>query len=177
MTALIRLTPEQVEEAQEMGAKTFERWQRHRGHYRNLYGSHVRGKIGEIAVEEWAHRQGIAVVESIFRDPSREREADLLLGSALVDVKTWDASGWPEWGRCVAPTQLPALRRKATLLVWCYVEEHRYVDVTVAGWNTLDEIAATALRPTGPAGREVLNHQLPDSEVRPLDSLAVLLRS
>lgn len=171
MSTTVVLAPQQVADAQSLGEATFARWSGRRGHYRNLLGSHVRGKYGEVGVEEWARRNELSPFEAIFRDLEREREADVRIRFTLVDVKTWDAKGWEAWGRCVAPTQLPALRRKASLIVWCYVATGPSVAVTIDGWNTLDEIAETAVRPTGPAGREVMNHQLAMSDVRPLASL------
>lgn len=154
-----------------MGQETFERWKNRPGHYRNLLGSHVRGKFGEVAVEEWALRNSISPCESMFRDPRLEREADIRLRFTLADVKAWDSKGWAAWGRCVAPTQVAALQRKATVIIWCHVAERRDVEVVVAGWNTLNEVVATAVRATGPAHAPVMNHQVADADLHDIAEL------
>ncbi len=173
MTATIILSAAQVTEARAMGQETFERWKGRPGHYRNLLRSHVRGKFGEVAVEEWARREAVSPCEPLFRHPEREREADIRLRFTLADVKTWDASGWAAWGRCIAPTQVAALRRKATVIIWCHVAQRRDVEVTIAGWNTLDEIVAASVRPTGPPHAPVMNHQVSEEDVRDLSDLLV----
>ena len=90
MTTLIRLTEEQVADATELAVATFGRWQNAPGHYRNTLASHRKGKLGEVAVEVWGLRNGLHV-EPWFRDPARERDADIGLSGLRLDVKTWDA--------------------------------------------------------------------------------------
>lgn len=167
MTEIMLLTPAQVADASQLGQATFDRWQGRPGYYRNLAGSHRRGKLGEVAVEVWAQRHGIAPLDAIFRDPGREREADLQLPFTLADVKTWHGKGWAAWGRCVAVKQLPTLTQKAAVVVWCHVSERRDVEITLAGWNTLGDVEAAPELWTGPEGKQVHNYQLAVKESAP----------
>jgi hypothetical protein len=172
---VVHLTPEQIADAEALGQATFERWQSARGHYWNTLASHRKGKLGEIAVETWADEQRqIAVVESWFRDPERERDADLRLNMQRFDVKTWDVSTWQSMGRCVRPGQINALRRKAEGIVWCIVDEAAQA-VGIAGWSTVGDVAALPVTMTGRPGRLLENHQVPLDGMRDMDSLLATL--
>ena len=168
----ILLSPEQVGDAEALGEETFEQWKRAPGRYRNTPNSHRKGKLGELAVELWL--QGAdRLLDSPFRELDREREADVLaVGPLRLEVKTWTAAFWPRDGRCVTPGQMRPMRARADAVVWCSVQEDDGgVRVTVHGWSTLDDIAATALRETGPGYRKIVNHQVEESELRPLEEL------
>lgn len=60
VAALIQLTDEQVAEATNLATATYERWQSARGHYRNTFASHRKGKLGEVAVETWGDSERTA---------------------------------------------------------------------------------------------------------------------
>jgi hypothetical protein len=155
-----------------MGLETYERWQGRAGHYRNLEKSHRLGKLGEVAVARWATEAGVQPIERMYEDGSREREADLLLGKVRVDVKTWSASTWPAWGRCVATAQLTALKRKADAIIWTFAEERGgQVRVTVVGWSTMQDIEAAPVKPTGPQHAPVINHQVEPDKIRSAGAL------
>ena len=168
----VLLTPDQVTDSDALAHATFEKRQAVSGRYCNTLNSHRKGKLGEVAVESWL-RSANRLLESPFRDIEREREADILAtGPLRLEVKTWTARYWPEMGRCVTPGQVRPMRARADAVVWCSVAEHGgEVRVTIQGWSTLDDIAATALRETGPEFKKIVNHQLEETELRPLQEL------
>ena len=169
----VELSSSQLAEATELGLATHARWSDYKGHYPNKPDVHLRGKIGEVAVEQWAKNQGLAAT-SWFRDESRERDADLLIGDCRVEVKTWNGTGWKDWGRCVRPEQLSALERKADAILWCYITQSKETTVvTLAGWSKLADVKATPVTTTGPPGNRLTNHQLGQSELRDLSTLPV----
>lgn len=174
MTALLTLTDDQIAEATALAEATYERWKSAPGYYRNTLSSHRKGKLGEVAVDAWASANGLRV-EAWYRDPTQERNADVRLNLQRFDVKTWDVSTWEAMGRCVRPGQVAALRRKAEGIVWCFVDE-RQRQVCLAGWSTIDEVAALPVVETGPAGRTLANHQMPLGSMHGLDELLVRLK-
>jgi hypothetical protein len=174
VTALIVLTPDQVADAVSLAEATYERWKSAPGYYRNTLSSHRKGKLGEVAADLWACDIGLRV-EPWYRDPAKERNADLRLNLQRFDVKTWDVTTWESMGRCVRPGQVAALRRKAEGILWCFVDE-KHDQVCIAGWSTIDEIAALPVVETGPVGRTVENHQMPVGDMHGLDELLARLR-
>jgi hypothetical protein len=169
---VIDLTPAEVAEATRMGLETYERWRGRPGHYRNLEKSHRLGKLGEVAIARWATESGVQPIECLYEDGAREREADLVLGAVLVDVKTWSASTWPAWGRCVATSQLAALKRKAAAIIWTFTEERDgQVRVTIVGWSTMQDIEAAPVKSTGPQHALVINHQVEPNNIRKPEAL------
>ncbi len=170
-TATVLLDQEQIDEASRLAEASHAEWKNAPGHYRNKPNTHRVGKLGEIGVEGWARAEpNITEVDSAFRDGARVREADLILDGVRIEVKTWSLSGWLEWGRCVAPQQVPAIRKKADGVVWCHWDETES-RLAVAGWSTLNEIADRPIIMTGPAGRTIANHQIPVEELRPLGTI------
>jgi hypothetical protein len=160
-----------------LGAATYERYRRDAGHYRNLERSHRVGKLGEVAVEQWLRSQGFDP-DAAYKDPSREREPDLIVETRGVEVKSWRPETWIEWGRCVTPAQMPGMERKAQAIVWTVVEDELDpARVEVAGWSSPEEVAATELRPTGPPRKPIMNHQVDLDELRDLSELVEFLRS
>ncbi len=167
----VRLTTEESAEARRLAEFTHARWKNTTGHYRNLPRSHLLGKLGEVAAEKWARDQGVDV-EAVFRDLDREREADLIVGVLRVDVKTWTAAYWDNWGRCVAVSQLPRLRTKADAILWTTHDDTSGADVvTLRGWSTMVDVTASEVRETGPAYRTVVNHQLDPPDLREISTL------
>ena len=47
----VSLNRENIEDAIALAEITYARWKNRAGHYPNLYNSHVKGKLGEIAIE------------------------------------------------------------------------------------------------------------------------------
>jgi len=170
MPVLIALTEDEVAEANRLGDATYEVFKGRPGYYRNLRGSHRKGKYGEMAVEKWAKALGLEV-EPVFRDISLTSREDLVIGGLRVEVKTWDDKTWEDMGRCVTPGQVGTLGRKADAIVWCSVEGS---EVTLHGWSTLDDVEAQPVSLTGPAHYPVANHQVPAERLRPLDRLLEL---
>lgn len=167
----IRLTAAQVAEAEAMAAQTYERWKDEAGYYGNRPDKHRTGKLGEVAVESWLVSGGITV-ESPFRTPDRESEADLVAYRARLEVKTWDSSYWHEWGRCVQADQAEDLSRKADVVVWCSLSESSEAPtVAIHGYSDVGEVLAAPIRRTGPPWRKVTNYQIDLPLIRPLDEL------
>ena len=54
------------------------RWASSPGHYRNQWASHLVGRLGEIAVEQFLLQQGVPV-QTHFRFPERESLCDIEL--------------------------------------------------------------------------------------------------
>ncbi len=170
MPVVVSLTDDEVAEAIRLGDATWAMFRGKPGHYRNLQTSHHKGKMGEIAVEKWATGLG-RKVEPVFRDISQTSREDLVISGIRVEVKTWDDRWWEEMGRCVTPRQLPALRRKADVIIWCSVDGN---EVTPHGWSTLNDVEARPVTLTGPAHHPVANHQVPADQLRQLDELLEL---
>lgn len=180
----IMLTTEEVADADRMAQTTYERWKTEPGHYSNTMNSHRMGKRGELAAERWALQNGVHG-DSPFRDPNREKEADLVLATGedahliRVDAKTWDEQYWIDLGRCLAVGQIESLAEKAEAVFWLTLREagDGTVVVTLRGWSTIDDIRSAPRRRTGrPTMRQVYNYQLEEGQLRPMDDLVVTLR-
>jgi hypothetical protein len=176
MSEVYRLKGADLQLARRLAEATFEQWRRFQGHYNNTVDSHLRGKVGEIAVASLLEAHGCGC-ERVFEDLSREDECDIVVGGSRwprVDVKTWNARYWAEMGRCVSVSQLPFLRRKADAVVWCISPRSltEGAEVEVRGWSTIEDIEHAPRRVTGPAGRrQVDNHQVEEGTLRPFSSL------
>jgi hypothetical protein len=168
MPALVNLTADEVAEANRLGDATWELFKGKPGYYGNRQASHRMGKLGEIAVEKWAMAQGFEV-EPVFRDITQVTREDLVIGGIRVEVKTWEAKYWDDMGRCVRPMQLPALRRKTDIVIWCSRDGS---EVTLHGWSTIADIVAQPVVMTGPTHKRLDNHQVPVDELRPLEAMA-----
>ncbi len=160
--------------------ETFRLFENSPGHYNNTLDSHFRGKIGELVCVQWAESSGFPC-EPIFRDAHRMQETDLHWGgphSQRIEVKTWNATFWQNLGRCIAVNQMPNIRAKADIVLWCITPDGiaSGISVEIAGWNTVAEIAQLPSVLTGPkGGRQVHNHQIPIDQGRPLADLVNLL--
>jgi hypothetical protein len=170
VSVLVSLDEEEVAEATRLADATYALFRNHPGYYRNLRGSHLRGKLGEMAVAKWATALGFEV-KPLFRDITLTSREDVVIGNLRVEVKTWDHATWTDMGRCVTPGQLGSLRRKADAILWCSVDGS---DVTLHGWSTLDDVEAQPVTMTGPAHYPVANHQVPAVLLRPLEDLLAL---
>jgi hypothetical protein len=162
------------------------RWGNAPGHYRNQWTSHLVGRLGEAAAEQFLRQRGLPV-QSHFRFPEREAMCDIEIASVRLDVKTWSATFWPDLGRCVAVNQLPVLERKADAVLWCVLHEKAAlpkdewldkpsVRVALWGYSTLADIRQSPISLTGRPGMpQVRNHQVAEKNIRPFDELMSLL--
>ena len=150
------------------------------GYYNNNLNSHLRGKCGEVAVSRLLKAYGVTV-EDHWEDLALIAAADLTLENKIrVDVKTWDERYWEEMGRCIAYGQVPTLREKADVIIWCHSESvvRPGMKVFAAGWSNTSEIELSPRRMTGPAsGRKVDNYQLDVDAMRPIIDLISLALS
>jgi hypothetical protein len=158
------------------------RWGSAPGHYRNQWASHLVGRLGEVAAEQFFASRGLVVL-SHFRFPEREALCDIELAALRFDVKTWSAAFWNDLGRCAAVNQMPVLERKADGILWCVLHENASlskdawlakasVRVALRGYSTLADIRQSPVRLTGrPGMRQVRNHQVAEKDIRRLDAL------
>ena len=183
MTVSVQLTDEMVADARAMAAETHRPFANSPGYYNdNRFARHFRGKLGEVACEQWAISAGIPC-EPIFRDNNRMQAADLHFGglnSHRIEVKTWNVKHWQNLGRCVSVKQMPGIRAKADAVIWCVTPDSiaSVTTVEIVGWNTVAEIAQMprVLTRAG-SGRPVCNHQVPVEQVRPLEELVNCLQT
>jgi len=172
----IAFTNEELGRVVILAWRTARKFKGFKGHYTNSLGNHFVGHVGSLGAEKWALANGLAPV-GIFRDIERAAECDLhvtLRGQLKrVEVKTWSQDYWDEWGRCVAVGQVDDLKQKTDLIVWAVVfpdDDGRPVAM-VNGWSTLADVVAAPKKWTGPAGRQVHNHQVDAEKIRDLASL------
>jgi hypothetical protein len=171
------LSAEETELARTLAEATYQRHRSSSGSYRNLPRSHLVGKLGEMGVEKWLRSESFSP-DAAYRDPERERDPDLVVDARGIAVKSWRPDTWPDWGRCITPSQMPGMQKKAQAIVWTIVEDElEPVRIEVAGWSTPDEVAATELRPTGPPYKPIVNHQVDIGNLRELRELVELLRA
>jgi hypothetical protein len=179
----VRLGHDMVSQLKEAATASLTQFAGRSGYYRNTANSHLRGKLGEAAVHALLS-QGSLAAEAVFLDDSRLNEADVVVhgvsGSDVtlrVEVKSWNEKHWESLGRCVAAGQLPALEKKADVVVWCTTPAvvGEEVDVEIVGWNEVSEIDAAPRRHTGFRGRQVDNYQVDREGVRPIEELLRLL--
>jgi hypothetical protein len=169
----ITLTDKRLLEADDLAQQTFEKFKNQNGYYNNTANSHLKGRLGEMAVEQLCEELSLDF-ESVFRDLSRDKECDLVVNSLKIEVKTWSTSYWDDMGRCIAVGQLGTLQKKANYIIWCttnYSGDGVAV-VEIQGWNFVSEIEDAPVRWTGPVqGRQVKNHQFDQGDLRRMDEL------
>jgi hypothetical protein len=186
--AVITLDQVAIQWAVGAADESMARWASAPGHYRNQWTSHLVGRLGEIAAEQFLMSHSVQV-QAHFRCPERESLCDIELlaaGRALsvrLDVKTWSQAFWPDLGRCIAVNQLQALEHKAEGILWCILHESARrpraiwqtliaVRVSIAGYSTMSDVRQAPIRLTGRAGMpKVKNHQIAELDLRPSDEL------
>jgi len=186
--AVITLDQEAIRWAVSAADESLARWASSPGHYRNQWVSHLVGRLGEIAAEQFLLSHGVQV-QAHFRFSERESLCDIEIlsaGRALsvrLDVKTWSEAFWPDLGRCIAVNQLQALDHKADGILWCILHESARrprsiwqtldaVRVSIAGYSTISDVHQAPIRLTGRAGMpQIKNHQIAEQDLRPLDEL------
>jgi len=154
---------------------TYEKFKSFGGRYPNKLSSHRLGKLSEIGTDAWAHWMGLQV-DSAYSDLGRLREADLIIGSYRIEIKSWADWTWEGMGRCIRPAQMASIRAKADAVLWTVVSETTVgVEVKIEGWSTPEEVAAEPITVTGPPHLRLENHQVSINQMRPLDLLLELL--
>lgn len=174
---IVVLEPNETKLMLRLAAAAHEQWKQATGHYGdNRLHRHQTGKTGELAVAKFLDSQGVPC-DRAFSDMSREGEADVIAPNGRIEVKTWSSHWWTAGGRCVTPTQLPHIQRKADIVIWCVIAgppENGEVDLR--GWSTIAEIAARPVIDTSVGGHTVRNHQVPESELHSIDDLVSLIK-
>lgn len=107
----VRLSSAEKHDASSLADETYALFRKRQGFYPNTLASHLKGKLGEVAVEKWLRASGVEV-EAPFRDISQTRREDIRTGGIRLEVKTWDDKTWLTMGRCVRPPHSQASARK-----------------------------------------------------------------
>ena len=188
MDKIVQITVDrtEVEWAIEVARRSIAKWVDHEGYYTNRIESHLKGKLGELAVEKYLLEAGHAI-DSHFRFADREKLSDIVVKIrkyaqvCRLEVKTWSRNYWAELGRCIAVEQYPDLKKKADLIVWCVLDAVNVADllttpahVTIAltGWSRIGEIASAPVKDTGTGKmRKVKNYQFAESDLHPIQEL------
>lgn len=134
----------------------------------NDQGNDLIGALGEVAVSRWAHSTGL-LCDDAYSDPTRYREADVVLGAGRrFDVKTCAAGA--RWR--FPQAQVDRIEAKADGVIWCEVIEATEnwdvvsYAVTVLGWTRSSAIVVA------PTCRDNENlRAIPDGDVLSLDAL------
>ena len=172
-----RLTDQDWTLANTLARATLEVFRNRPGHYTNNLNSHLRGKCGEIAATRILERIGVEVA-SHWTDVASMSMSDMTLNERIrVDVKTWSETYWEDMGRCIALSQLNALKAKADAIVWCRTPQllAEAIEVVVAGWSSMKDIDLAPVRFTGPEfGRKVENYQLDEHSLRKISTLKIM---
>ena len=181
----VTLSQEDIAWAVQRAQETLARWGKVYGHYNNKFNSHLKGRLGEVAVEKLIQQWELKHA-SHFRDADLDKWCDIELQKTIsitpcrVDVKTWSEEHWQDLGRCIAVNQVPSLEKKADRIIWCVVEKMETpspetvlalesIDVDVVGWSTLAEVKGAPIKFTGHAWmRKVENHQLDVDALHPI---------
>lgn len=177
----MRLTASDVKWAIDSASASIGKWSGQAGYYDNRINSHLKGKLGELAVEKYLLENGHKL-DSHFRFPDRENLSDLVIKIKKytvvrrLEVKSWDAKYWSELGRCISVEQYPDLKKKADIILWCVVDlkdvdallkNPQEVAVSLAGWLKIEEISSAPIKNTGIGGmRRIRNYQLQETDLR-----------
>lgn len=129
------------ERIRQIGFDAYERAERLqlRSSYENSVNSHIAGKFGEHTCHGLLTRKFQLAIDPVYQDVNRLGEADLVCAGLRIDVKTWQAAFWPEFGRSLAVSQLASLRKKADVIFWCSFQPGESVTVRWEGWNWLSD--------------------------------------
>lgn len=176
----ISLSTEDVKWAMAVSQASIEKWSDRDGYYNNRINSHLKGKLGEIAVEKYLLGRGLKL-DSHFRFSDRENLCDIVVKIRKytkiyrLEIKTWSANYWQELGRCIAIDQYPILKKKADFIIWCVVDSTSVdellkkpepIFISLVGWSKIDEIPNAPIKDTGIGEmRKVKNYQLTEVDV------------
>jgi hypothetical protein len=156
--------------AEELAAKTFQRYKNTKGFYRNLRSSHDIGRYGEIGSHKYLVDLGFEC-EPHYLNADEDNLCDISTPDTRWDVKTWNTKYWNIWGRAVSSKQLPRLEAKADAILWASVDPLTADKVIIYGWNTIEDIKKYEAVWMGPIDTQVHNHQVPLSDIRPLSGI------
>jgi hypothetical protein len=160
-----------------------EKWSERKGYYNNRLNSHLKGKLGELAVEKYLLGKKFKL-DSHFRFSERENLCDIVIKVRKytkiyrLEIKTWSANYWQELGRCIAVDQYPILKKKADFIIWCVVnstavaellKKPQSVLISLVGWSKINEIPNAPIKDTGTGEmRKVKNYQLAEEDIHPI---------
>ncbi len=166
----IPLTEEDLVIAEELSERTYQKYKNFNGHYRNLRSSHSIGRFGELAAHKYFKQLGMQT-NPHFLNVEEDSLCDITADAVRWDVKTWNSNYWNVWGRAVSSKQLPFLKKKADAILWTSVDPLQPTEVTIYGWNAVDDIARYEPIWMGPEGNKVHNHQVPIGDILPLSGI------
>lgn len=156
--------------AEELATGTHNRYKNTQGFYRNLKSSHMIGRYGEIGAHKYFQQLGFSC-EAHYLNTDEDNLCDITAETTRWDIKTWNSKYWQVWGRAVSSAQLPRLKTKADAILWASVDPLEALEVTIYGWNTIDDIEQFTPIWMGPEGNQVHNHQVPMTHVRDLSDI------
>ena len=154
-------------------AKTsFQKYSKVFVHYRNTANSHLVGRLGEFATYTYLRDQGLKPIPH-FLDINKDRECDIGSSVGRIEVKTWKAQFWDDWGRCVSVGQLSSVKRKADLILWCVADEIESdtPKIEFKGWSEVSDIDNLEPKMTGAEGRQIHNYQFEESQLNSIETL------
>jgi hypothetical protein len=151
---------------------SFQKYSKVFGHYRNTANSHLVGRLGEFATFAYLRDQNLNPIAH-FLELDKIQNCDIDSTIGRIEVKTWKAEFWDDWGRCVSVNQIASLRRKADLIVWCVADEIESDNpkIEFKGWNEVCDIENLEPKMTGKEGRQIFNYQFDEASLNPIDSL------
>jgi hypothetical protein len=110
----------------------------------NTENLHLTGKLGEVAVYNWAKELGV-LSKPTFRYSTLTRGSDVTAGGVPIEVKSYRAAVWNRLGGCVSAYQVERLLRKAAVIVFCKVPDDRLpAEVEIVGWVSTWSLASLA---------------------------------
>lgn len=177
---IIQLTDEEIALVLRLADASYEEGIRKYGE--GWYGDnhlkrHQIGKLGEMAVARHLENGGVKC-DRAFVDIGRDGETDVLTNGARIEVKTWAGYSWPGGGRCVKPKQMSYILAKADVIVWCKLSGTvNDGQVEIRGWFTPQEVAVKPVIETTVGSSKGENHQVPEDELHPAESLSDRVRS
>lgn len=166
------LNPETKQAASILAEATFQKYAKVRGHYRNTASSHLVGHLGEFAAFIWLRDYGFEPVAH-FLDSTKDKECDIGSNAGRIEIKTWSAQYWDDFGRCISVSQLPSIVKKADIVFWCSVSdvESETPNVQFRGWSKVSDFEGVEAKLTGNVGRQVNNYQLDSHLLHPVEKM------
>lgn len=189
----ITLTTQEKSDAIALTEKSLAEFAKYHGHYPNKTGTHVVGKLGEIAAERWLKeriKNQPKTIMPFFRDEavlSSWGDCDIVAKNEesnkhlKIEVKTWRKVFWQKYGRCVAEKQIGNVLAKGGLILWVVVDgvpqletleemknalEKATVEADVLGFNKVSDFQNVLPVATGPTHNRIINRQIKSEDVR-----------
>ena len=151
---------------------SFQKYSKVFGHYRNTANSHLVGRLGEFATYTHLKNQGLNPIPN-FLELNKIQNCDIDSRVGRIEVKTWKAEFWDDWGRCVSVSQLASVKRKADLIIWCVADEIESdtPKIEFKGWSEVSDIENLEPKMTGKESRQIYNYQFDEASLNSIDSL------